>query len=198
MSNGQSAAGAPIGSEVSQVAPGVGGSLATDQKRKRYGDITTTHSYMVKIDGYMSSTTAGYEEYAVLHEFHLRASRETNPNAAQAKKDSGRVVFYNPILVIPNEKFVSDLVTCMLKGKDIQSIEIVRLSNAGDELNKKTEEYKFENCEVQDWLLDSATDNCRIIFRTTTFEIIDTNIDQQGGTTGNANVKYDLKTGQLI
>lgn len=190
------------GPQVNRLAIGVpdlGGSHTNDQliPGELYTNATKTPEYIIKIDDYMSMTTGGYEQYAPLYHFYLHASRETNPNVAQEKKDSGRVIFQNPELIIPTGKYMPDLIKIMLNAKDILQINIIRLGNIGEQVNAKLEEYNFENCEIQEWKLIDA-DTCSIRLRATTFEVIIHSYDQTGAAVGDSQMKFDLKTGQTL
>jgi hypothetical protein len=179
--------------------PSMEGSRTNDQilQGELYTNASKTPEYMVKIDSYLNSTTQGFEQYAPLYHFYLHASRETNPNAAQEKKDSGRVIFQNPELIIPSGNYMPTLVQLMLNAKNIDEVLITRLGNIGGQYNQKIEEYKFQNCEIQEWDLLNA-DTSRFRLRATTFELTVYSFDQKGDATGNSRVGFDLKNGQEI
>lgn len=190
------------GSQISRLQMGVteenfSGSRTRDQMvaGEEYQNATKTPEYMVKIDGLLNSTTQGFEEYALLYHFEVHLSRQTNPNAPQEKKDSGRLVMQNPVLVIESGNFTAPIVQQLVNGKNIEEIKIARLGNIGGELNQTIEEYNFTNCEFQD--VRTSYDTIRVEFRATTVEIVIHTFDQTGVNQGQSNVKFDLKTGQL-
>lgn len=162
---------------------------------ENYLNYTKAIEYMVKMDSLVNSAVNNFNDHCPLYQFLLHGSRQSNPNASQEKKSSGRFVMQNPILVIPNSTFAAVIFQKLVDGSNINEIRVVRLGNLSGQMNQKIEEYVFSTCELQD--VQTNYDTIRIEFRATLVEITINGYDQSGSQQGSNNVKFNLETGEL-
>lgn len=151
-----------------------------------------TPEIMIKIDNILKSSYKDFTDYCELLGHQESVSRETKEHATGGLFSSGMVEQSDVYVAIPTELSMPIILGKLYKGRNIETIKIVRLSNVGEE-RKMLQEMEFSDCRV-DWL-EQRLDMVVFKFRPKTRQDTVYQYDQTGKKTGQTHEIFRFDTG---
>ena len=104
--------------------------------------------WMVKIDGLMQSSVAGFKDYVELFGWYAESSRYTSPDISGPLFTSSALRHSDLVLVIPYGGYCAQLESNMNLGVAISNLNIVRLGNIG-QMKVVIQLIEYKTCKIQ-------------------------------------------------
>ncbi len=176
--------------------------------QQNYGSESRTPDLMVRIEvegrAITSSTLAGHEEFSEVNTYVYDIKRDIHSDSSRNLHTNAQTFLSDVTFVMPAEPVFAEIITQLLKGVKITTIEFHELQNAAD-YNIPREKTTFTTCYfthlqrfTTSWGGNSRINLIICSFRSVHYTVSLDAVDQQVGQKGNIATNYDFVTGKSI